>query len=109
VTASAWAECFRHSHAAVDEQHHHDGTSDFLQHADSEIDQSASRIHCPQLRLDPASLASLSAKSDLKPRDHEYKLASLADLSIEQSVSSKPGRFPHYPFCRSASRASLCF
>ena len=35
--------------------------------------------------FDLQSLASLSAKSDPKPRDHEYKLTSHSDLSAEQS------------------------
>ena len=38
-------------------------------------------------------LASLSAKSDPKPRDHEYKLASHSDLSAEQSFSERSEPF----------------
>ena len=56
--------------------------------------------------FDLQSLVSLSAKSDPKPRDHEYKLASHSDLSAEQTflnaqnrfISSSAGRFPRYPF-----------
>jgi hypothetical protein len=76
-----------------------------MQHADSETDHSAPRFHCPQLRFDLQSLASLSVKSDRKPRDHEYKLASHPDLSTEQTFLNaqnrsikSAGRFPHYPF-----------
>jgi hypothetical protein len=102
VTASAWAECFRHSHAAVDELHHHGGASDFMQHADSEYDHSAPRVHCPHLRF--ASLASLSAKSDPKLRDHEYRLASLlvsieqTALNVQNGAIKSAGRFPSYSF-----------
>jgi hypothetical protein len=102
---SAWAECFRHSHGAVDGQHYHGAASDLIQDADSEQDHAAPRVHCPQLRFDLQSLASLSAKSDLKPRDHEYELASHSDLSTEQTSLNvqtcsirSPGRFPYYPF-----------
>jgi hypothetical protein len=93
---SAWADCFRHSHGIVEERHHH---------GDSEHDHSAPRVHCAQLRFDLQSLASLSAKLDPKPRDHEYKLASHSDLSIEQTFLNvqilsirNAGRFPRYPF-----------
>jgi hypothetical protein len=101
---SAWADCFRHSHGTVEEQHHHGAISD-SHHRDSEHDHSASRVHCAQLRFDLQSLASLSAKSDPKPRDHEYKLASHSDLSTEQTFLNaqsfsirNAGRFPRYPF-----------
>ena len=102
---SAWADCFRHSHETVEKGHHHGGASDSIQQFHSEYDHSAPPVHCPQLRFDPASLASLSANSDLKPRDHEYKLSSLADLSTEQTSLNiqscsirSPGRFSCYPF-----------
>jgi hypothetical protein len=102
---SAWAGCFRRSHAGVDEQHHHGGASDSIHHTASEHDHSASRIHCPQLRFDIESLASLAGKTDPKPRDHQYKLVLRADVSTEQ-ISLKlhsgaitgTGRFPSYPF-----------
>jgi hypothetical protein len=102
---SAWADCFRHSHGTVEEHHHHGDISD-SHHGDSEHDHSAPRVHCAQLRFDLQSLVSLSAKSDPKPRDHEYKLASHSDLSAEQTflnaqnrfISSSAGRFPRYPF-----------
>lgn len=102
---SVWADCFRHSHGIVEEQHNHDGVSDSIQHTDSGHDQAAPRFHCPQLRFDFQSIASLSAKSDPKPRDHEYKLASHSDLSAEQTFPNaqgffirNAGRFPRYPF-----------
>jgi hypothetical protein len=101
---SAWADCFRHSHGTVEERHHHGAISD-SHHGDSEHDHSAPRVHCAQLRFDLQSLAPLSAKSDPKPRDHEYKLISHSDLSAEQTFLNaqsffirNAGRFPRYPF-----------
>jgi hypothetical protein len=102
---SSWADCFRHIHGTVEEQHHHGAISD-SHHGDSEHDHSAPRVHCAQLRFDLQSVASLSAKSDPKPPEHEYKLASHSDLSAEQAslnaqnrfISSSGGRFPRYPF-----------
>src|SRR6266481_2944102 len=101
---SAWADCSRHSHGRVEEQHRHGAISD-SHHGDSEHDHSAPRVHCAQLRFDLQSVASLSAKSDPKPRHHEYELASSSDLSTEQtflnaqSLSIKnAGRLPRYPF-----------
>jgi hypothetical protein len=100
---SAWADCFRHGHGTV-EEHHHGAISD-LHHGDSGHDHSAPRVHCAQLRFDLQSLAPLSAKSDPKPRDHEYKLTSHSDLIAEQTVLNaqsfsirNAGRFPRYPF-----------
>lgn len=103
---SVWADCFRHSHGTLEEQHHHDGVSDSFQHTDSRHDQATPRFHCPQLLFDFQSIVSLSAKSDPKPRNHEYKLASHSDLSAEQIflnaqnrfINSSAGRFPRYPF-----------
>jgi hypothetical protein len=103
---SVWADCFRHSHGIVEEQHNHDGVSDSIEHTDSGHDQAAPRFHCSQLRFDFQSIASLAVKSDPKPRDQEYKLASHSDLSAEQAslnaqnrfISSSAGRFPRYPF-----------
>jgi hypothetical protein len=101
---SAWADCFRHSHGTVEEQHHHGAISD-SHHGDSEHDHSAPRVHCAQLRFDLQSLASLSAKADPKPRDHEYKLAAHSDLSTVQGslqgqsrFIASVRRFPGYPF-----------
>jgi hypothetical protein len=101
---SAWADCFRHSHWTVEEEHHHGAISD-SHLGDSEHDHSPPRVHCAQLRFDLQSLASLSAKADPKP-DQEYKLASYSDSSVEQTslnaqnrfISSSAGRFPRYPF-----------
>ena len=102
---SAWADCFRHSHGTVEEQHHHGAISD-TRRGDSEHDHSAPRVHCAQLRFDLQSLASLSVKADPKPRDQEYKLTSHSDSSAEQTslnaqnrfISSSARRFPRYPF-----------
>jgi hypothetical protein len=99
---SAWADCFRHSHGTVEEDH---GAISESHHGDSEPDHSAPWFHCPQLRFDLESLASLSAKSDPKPPDHEYKLASHSDLSTEQTSLNAQSRsiagvrrFPRHPF-----------
>jgi hypothetical protein len=101
---SAWADCFRHSHGTVEEEHHHRAISD-AHHGDSEHAHSAPWVHCAQLRPDLQSVASLSAKFDPKPRDYEYKLASHSDLSTEQTFLTaqsfsirNAGRFPRYPF-----------
>jgi hypothetical protein len=101
---SAWADCFRHSHGTVEEQHHHGAISD-SHHGDSEYDHSVPRVHCARLQFDLQSVASLSAKSDPKPKDHEFKLAAYSDLSAEQTFLNaqsrsikSAGRFSRYSF-----------
>jgi hypothetical protein len=104
--ASVWADCFRHVHETVGEGHHHGGASDSIHAPHAEPDHSAPWFHCPQTRFDLQSLVSLSAKSNPKPQDHEFKLAAHPDLSAEETsmaaqnrfISGGAGRFPRYPF-----------
>jgi hypothetical protein len=102
---SAWADCFRHQHGVVEENHHHDAASDVIAHSDSDHDNSVPRIHCAQLQFDIESLTSLSAGSNPKPQDYKYRLASVVDLFAQQSSLAIPshsikraGRYPPYTF-----------
>ena len=99
------ADCFRHSHAVVEENHHHGATSDVIGHSDSDHDDSVPHIHCAPLRFDIESLTSLSARSNPKPQDCKYRLAWAVDMLPQQSSLSIPsrsieraGRYPPYTF-----------
>ena len=101
---SAWADCFRHSHWTVEEEHHHGAISD-SHHGDSEHDHSPPGF----IVLSSGSISSrLRRYQQRRPEtaDQEYKLASHSDSSVEQTslnaqnrfISSSAGRFPRYPF-----------
>jgi len=99
------ADCFRHSHGVVEENHHHGTTSDVTVHSGSDHDDSVPRIHCAPLRFDIESLTSLSARLSTKPQDYKYRLASAVDILSQQSSLSIPsrsiekaGRYPPYTF-----------
>ncbi len=99
------ADCFRHSHGVVEENHHHGATSDVIVLSGSDHDNSDPRIHCAPLRFDIESLTSPSARSNTKPQDYKYKLASAVDMLPQQSSLSIPsrsiekaGRYPPYTF-----------
>ena len=97
------ADCFRHSHGVVEENHHHGTTSDVTVHSGSDHDDSVPRIHCAPLRFDIESLASSSARSNTKPQDYKYRLVSAVDMLPQHSSLSIPtiekaGRYPPYTF-----------
>jgi hypothetical protein len=105
AASAVLADCFRHSHAVVEVNHHHGATSDVIVHSGSDHDDSVPRIHCAPLRFDIASLTSPSARSNTKPQDYKYRLASAVDMLPQHSSLSIPsrsienaGRYPPYTF-----------
>ena len=99
------ADCFRHSHGVVEENHHHGAASDVIVHASSDHNDSLPRIHCDPLRFDIESLTSPSPRSKPKPQDYKYRQASAVDmlpqhssLSIPSRPIEKAGRYPPYTF-----------
>jgi len=99
------ADCFRHSHGVVEENHHHGAASDVIVHSGSDHDDSVPRIHCAPLRFDIESLTSPSARLNTKPQDYKSRLVSAVDmlpqpspLSIPSRSIEKAGRYPPYTF-----------
>jgi hypothetical protein len=99
------ADCFRHSHGVVEENHHRGAASDVIVHSDSGHDDSVPRIHCAPLRFDIESLTSPSARSNTKSQDYKSRLVPAVDmlpqhssLSIPSRSIEKAGRYPPYTF-----------
>jgi len=104
--AWVWADCFKHSHVATDEElHHHDLVSAVIHHGNSEDSSSGPRFHCPQFRFDLDAVVSSLVTSKPKPLEYKHRLASYSDLSLQQfslslqnrSIES-PEKFLSYPF-----------
>jgi hypothetical protein len=103
--AWVWADCFKHTHGATDEAHHHGVISAVIHHGHSEDDGSAPRFHCPQFWFDLNAVVSSLVTSKPKPLDYKDRLASYSDLSLQQFSLSLQSRsiesvekFLSYPF-----------
>jgi len=105
AASAVLADCFRHSHGVIQENHHHDAAPYASLHPDSDHDNSVPRIHCDPLRFDIESLTSPSARLITKSQDCKYRLASAVDMLPRHSSVSIPsrsieraGRYPPYTF-----------
>src|SRR5262249_53330200 len=106
------ADCFRHSHGVVEENHHDGTTSDVTVHSGSDHDDSVPRIHCAPLRFDIESLNSLSARLSTKPQVQTSLGCGYIVTAIfskySESLYRKGGKvsalhFSHRPFAPSVS------
>src|SRR5918994_5476841 len=78
----AWADCFRHSHIGIGEEHRHGVFSDATQITEPERDNDVPSFHCPQVRFDVESINSASIRSMPKPQGNKYGYPSPLDLGF---------------------------